>query len=87
MIKFFVIAWITMSAPNQTPVTDWVVNTTLSFDSQQDCEVYTGLEAMPLTSGIEKYIKGRWPLVTIEVNEIACVSQDKLKAMGKIRNN
>lgn len=87
MIKFFVIAWITVTLPNLPSTTDWIVNTSLYFDSQHDCEIYTGLEEMTLTIGVERYIESRFPGASLEITEIGCVSQGKLEEMDKIRNN
>ncbi len=84
MIKYFIIAWFTISSPTETK---YIVNTTMQFDSQHSCEFYVGLEYMPLEMGVEKYLARIHADKTTTINEISCVDGNKLIELGKIHDN
>lgn len=89
MITYLVIVWFTISSPQlDADITDYAVNTTLKFDSHHNCQVYTGLEATPLTVGAEHYLHTIYPEedFDIEIREIGCITIEKFRKLEEIKN-
>ena len=85
-LKFFVIVWFSVSFPNQPLNVGYVINTSLKFDNQQDCQLYVELEHMPLTIGIETWLDTQFPADPHEIKQIGCIDTITLKKLDNIQN-
>ena len=85
MVKFFIIVWFSVTLPNQPMSVDYLVNTSLQFNTQQDCQIFVGFEYMPLTIGVSDYLDDLYQDSPHAIKEIGCVGANKLKILNKTK--
>lgn len=85
MVKWFIIVWFSVTLPGQPMKVDYLVNTSLQFNTQYDCQLFVGFENMPLAMGANDHLDIIYQDAPHKIKSIGCVGSNKLKILNKTK--